>query len=244
MIKYGNYKTILAFSLIELSIVLIIIGLLVAGVTGGASLIQSAKTRALINELNEYKQAVYTFRVVKDRLPDDLIGNGKIGWNAGQNYQAGDFPAPYDGSNVLYGAPKTDATGPFVDLYLEKIIDFQPINTGSNINRYDSKLAEVGAAPYSKVIKDADLFFYSNLDGVINPTQSYSSQYKLQKSNWFQLKDNNSKIEPKIFKAIDDKLDDGIYNNGNFRGYCNDNSYEDSIDNKIKCCYLDYRIEI
>ena len=44
-----------AFSLIELSIVLIIIGLLVAGVTGGASLIQSAKTRALINEINNYK---------------------------------------------------------------------------------------------------------------------------------------------------------------------------------------------
>ena len=41
-----------AFSLIELSIVLIIIGLLVAGITSGQSLIESAKVRKVINEIN------------------------------------------------------------------------------------------------------------------------------------------------------------------------------------------------
>ena len=60
-----NYKkysdNILAFSLIELSIVLIIIGLLVAGITGGASLIESAKVKAFYNSLSQYKQALYTF---------------------------------------------------------------------------------------------------------------------------------------------------------------------------------------
>ena len=39
-----------AFSLAELSIVLIIIGLLVAGVSGGSKLIQQAKLRSLMNE--------------------------------------------------------------------------------------------------------------------------------------------------------------------------------------------------
>lgn len=40
-------NVILGFSLIELSIVLIIIGLLVSGITGSASLIESAKKELL-----------------------------------------------------------------------------------------------------------------------------------------------------------------------------------------------------
>ena len=53
-----------AFSLIELSIVLIIIGLLVAGITGGQSLIESAKIKAFMNEMDGYKQAVFAFKTV------------------------------------------------------------------------------------------------------------------------------------------------------------------------------------
>ena len=44
------------FSLIELSIVLIILGLLVAGVTGGASLIKSAKVNKMCNYISNIKQ--------------------------------------------------------------------------------------------------------------------------------------------------------------------------------------------
>ena len=46
-----------AFSLIELSIVLIIIGLLVAGITGEKSLIESAKIRNIINGFNNLEKS-------------------------------------------------------------------------------------------------------------------------------------------------------------------------------------------
>ena len=78
--KRGSRKS--AFTLIELSIVLIIIGLLVAGVTGGASLIRSAQLRSVMSEARGYSVAVNAFRVQYDRLPGDYgtaIGDSSFG---------------------------------------------------------------------------------------------------------------------------------------------------------------------
>ena len=57
------------FSLIELSIVLIIIGLLVAGITGGASLIKSAELRAVMSEIRNYQTAVNAYYTAAGKLP-------------------------------------------------------------------------------------------------------------------------------------------------------------------------------
>ena len=84
----GDKKTsfkLSAFSLIELSIVLIIMGLLVAGVTGGQSLIQSAKLRSFVNEVSNYKQAVNTFYTINGRLPGDPNGTGRMGYSSGNS---------------------------------------------------------------------------------------------------------------------------------------------------------------
>lgn len=71
------------FTLIELSIVLIIIGLLVAGVTGGASLIRSAQLRSVMSEARGYNVAVNAFVVQYDELPGDYTTslNGSDGGN-------------------------------------------------------------------------------------------------------------------------------------------------------------------
>jgi len=86
------------FSLIELSIVLIIIGLLVAGVTGGAKLIKTAQLRNVISESRNYKMAVNAYYALKDTIPGDDDNNGKI-----------------QDSNDAWG-----------DLYTEKIISATP----------------------------------------------------------------------------------------------------------------------
>ena len=57
------------FTLIELSIVLIIIGLLVAGITAGSSLIRAAKIRAVINESTTYRTAYNAFFSLYNRVP-------------------------------------------------------------------------------------------------------------------------------------------------------------------------------
>ena len=60
------------FTLIELSIVLIIIGLLVAGVVGGQSLIHQAKLRSVVVDINTHNTALNIFRLEYDYYPGDL----------------------------------------------------------------------------------------------------------------------------------------------------------------------------
>ena len=61
------------FTLIELSIVLIIIGLIVVGVLVGQDLIDAAKMRAQIQQIQQYDTLVSTFRTKYDGLPGDLL---------------------------------------------------------------------------------------------------------------------------------------------------------------------------
>jgi prepilin-type N-terminal cleavage/methylation domain-containing protein len=62
----------LAFSLVELSIVLVILGLLVGGILSGRALIRSAELRAITTEKDRYVSAVYAFRDKYFYMPGDL----------------------------------------------------------------------------------------------------------------------------------------------------------------------------
>ena len=61
-----------AFTLIELSIVLVIIGLLVGGVMAGAHLINAAKLHRIGSTVEQYRTAVLTFKSKYNGLPGDL----------------------------------------------------------------------------------------------------------------------------------------------------------------------------
>jgi prepilin-type N-terminal cleavage/methylation domain-containing protein len=72
ILRSKKQKLLRAFTLVELSIVLVIIGLLIAGVTVGNSLMGQAKLRALVNELNSYNNTINNFRLRYNALPGDL----------------------------------------------------------------------------------------------------------------------------------------------------------------------------
>jgi len=61
------------FTLIELSIVLVIIGLIVGGVLTGQDLIKAAQVRATVSQYEGYNTAVNTFQTKYNGLPGDLI---------------------------------------------------------------------------------------------------------------------------------------------------------------------------
>lgn len=60
------------FTLIELSIVLVIIGLIVGGVLVGQDLIKASEIRATVGQVEKYNSAVNTFRTKYNGLPGDI----------------------------------------------------------------------------------------------------------------------------------------------------------------------------
>lgn len=60
------------FSLVELSIVLVILGLLVGGILTGQNLIKAAELRSVTQDVNKYQAAVYSFRDKYQALPGDM----------------------------------------------------------------------------------------------------------------------------------------------------------------------------
>ena len=124
----------LGFTLIEMSIVLIIIGLIVGGVLAGKNMIAAANMRAQITELQKYKTAVKLFDELYKGIPGD-INNAQTLF--------GDATANGNGNGFLEAATsRTDLLTPdngwydgerphfFIQLYLAKLIN---ANTGTLI---------------------------------------------------------------------------------------------------------------
>jgi prepilin-type N-terminal cleavage/methylation domain-containing protein len=90
------------FTLLELSIVLVIIGLLIGGIFVGQSLIHTAQLNAVVSEFNKYQTSVQNFKQQYQALPGDMSN-------------ASSFWGPADGSTgntagCLTTASTTSAT--------------------------------------------------------------------------------------------------------------------------------------
>ncbi len=216
-----------AFSLIELSIVLIIIGLLVAGIIGGKSLVENAKLKSMMNEVRNAKQGLNTFFVLKGRLPGDLNGDRKIGYLSGETYDSSSFPAPYDGSNDEYGIPNL-LSAPWVDLFLAKISHFEPKHTDTDTGRnilggqtYEAvmKIANAGGIPKLSANKNmAYTYRYSNADY----RDTYWRHYNYSNNVVHIFLDSSKTLSEQMHK-LDMKMDDGNQAMGVMRGYCRSN---------------------
>ena len=102
------------FTLVEIAIVLVIIGLLLGGVLKGQELINSAKIKNIVNDMNGVSTAVYGYQDRFKALPgDDLIAGGATGrW-------ASSFSG--NGDTKVDGAFDATFTAPFAAATVETI---------------------------------------------------------------------------------------------------------------------------
>ena len=86
------------FSLVELSVVLVILGLLAAGITAGSALIKNAELRAVTTEFNAFNTNINAFKTSFDHFPGDMPNADEF-WDVATTCEAVGSAAAMNGDN-------------------------------------------------------------------------------------------------------------------------------------------------
>ena len=92
------------FTLIELSIVLVIIGLIVGGILVGQDLIKAAEIRATVAQVEKYNAAVNTFRTKFNAIPGDISATQATAFGLFTETTLGNTAGHEDGNGLVEGA--------------------------------------------------------------------------------------------------------------------------------------------
>lgn len=249
-----------AFSLIELSIVLIIIGLLIAGITGGASLIKSSELRSVMGEARGYAVSVNSFFTQYDRYPGD--SDTAVGTNSKCN---GDRDNIIEYLNTTNCAEGLDAWNDLRDIgAIDLSLALGDTQTGNGTSAFTSvpSVVPVTNIPGSKTKGNGWAF-----DNILNVTgEALSQNYVVltgvtvnAKTKLIDTGTTTDRAAAPALSApdalsIDSKIDDGKTNAGNIRAYDANNSgaatdCRDSASYKVaggttKKCALAFRVDV
>jgi prepilin-type N-terminal cleavage/methylation domain-containing protein len=250
-----------AFSLIELSIVLIIIGLLVAGITGGSSLIRSATLRSVMSEARGYGIAVNSFFVQYNSLPGDYntdLGGIAAGYKGDVNNKI-EFK---NNVTTTVEAEKAESFGALSMLRQTKMLTTESLTAGTTASN-----VTVGVTiPQSKLKGSGWIFDYLSgatptgvtgswaaADGGQNAVLLVSSASLGTDANLLISANTKGGINAEDASSIDSKLDDGDPMNGRVRVFGKDAAAADCITTgskynvntvKTNSCVLTYQVDV
>jgi len=195
------------FTLVEIAIVLVIIGLLIGGILRGQELINTAKVRSIISQQSSIQTAIFTFVDRYKVLPGDLTtaeaaivnsattaasipGNGVIDWQDGiftfQNLASAGL---INCANCLLAQPTDVGTA--------------TIGGGTNP-------AKTLLNPFGQPLYISTYYGGANANNYLDPANSFTAPIKTNLSTGYGLAGS-------ILAEVDRKLDDGWPASGSFR---------------------------
>lgn len=209
------------FTLIELSIVLVIIGLIVGSVLVGRDLIQASAIRATISQKEKFDTAVQTFRLKYNCLPGDCPNVAQFGWTqpfAGFGIVAGNglIESTNGAAQASHIVPGAETAYFWRQLSLSNLIAdaiLEPKST-SLLGVDNLEILNPDALrnylPVSK-LNEATFWMVYNMN-----SQNYYSMFGLIKVQFSY--DPKYTFSPVVARQIDQKIDDGMPYTGNVFG--------------------------
>ena len=205
------------FTLIELSIVLVIIGLIVGGVLVGQDLIKSAEIKSQISQIKKYNVAVNTFVGKYGYLPGDMPNPyaGKFGFQT-----RGQYRGEGDGNGILESVGSSwaplgscsfggEVTVFWVDLSTAGLLDGTFNTSNPTLGEYGGSTS-TGISSYLPTAKIGN----GNLINI----WSYNAINYYAIANVMQLSSSgilaNAALRVAQAYAIDKKMDDGLPQTG------------------------------
>lgn len=203
------------FTLLELSIVLVISGLIIGGITAGQELIRSAELNRITSDVNKYKVAVNTFKLKYNALPGD-IDNAIAYWGAAHATPA----------TCLVTASTTNATcngngDGVINLAVgsyEYYRAWQHLSNADLVNGAFNGISFAGSSPEASINGGLFALFTTTSSSFLDSFVSYSGKNSLALVLGGKTEDpHNDSISNLLApdaKSIDDKIDDGLAESG------------------------------
>jgi prepilin-type N-terminal cleavage/methylation domain-containing protein len=213
-----NTLSLKAFSLVELSIVLVIIGLLISGVTVGNRLVKAAQLRAVSREVNEFRTAINVFQDAYDALPGDMTNAQDYWATASQAGGNGNGQMTYE---IPTGTTEVESLTSWQHLALAETISGNycgtGVTTGTTTCATTTLEANIGTnVPASKFTPGG---YYIHYFDALGADSTAGEKNYLVLGGFFTAGANfGSILTPTDARTVDSKMDDGIPSTGSIIG--------------------------
>lgn len=212
------------FTLVELSIVLVILGLLVGGVLSGQSLIRAAELRSVGTQKDQFQTAIYAFKDKFFALPGDMpnafmFWGGQIAGCAEDkniDQSPADFPCNGDGNGFIHGDGRGTAVGS--DVSDEGMLAWGHLSVAGLIEGgYSGTSPGTNPTQGMPRAKLDQAYWLWESDGGMTKLVGADGTAEPERGLFLMLQEANS-MTPEAAWNLDKKLDDGRANTGYQRG--------------------------